>query len=240
MRDWVAGLDGCRAGWAAALRPAGRPEATRLIVVEDLARFLADPRLAAVAVDMPIGLPERIGAGGRGPEVALRPLLGARQSSVFAIPARAAVHAPDYAAACAAALATSDPPRKVSKQAFFLFPKIRALDALLRADSRLAAVVRECHPEGAFRMMAGAPLRQPKKAKGTPFAPGLAERAALLAPTGVPRALLDAAPPQGAGRDDALDALACAWTADRLLTGAAVRHGPGASDAYGLPVGIWT
>ncbi|MBK9081248.1 MAG: DUF429 domain-containing protein [Rhizobiales bacterium] len=240
MERWIAGLDGCRAGWAAALRPAGRPEATRLVVVDDLAAFLADPRLAAVAVDMPIGLRERIGAGGRGPEAALRPLLGARQSSVFAIPARAAVHAADYGAACAAALGTSDPPRKVSKQAFFLFPKIRALDGLLRADARLARIVRECHPEGAFRMMAGAPLAEPKKARGTPYPPGLAERAALLAATGVPRALLDARPPPGAARDDALDALACAWTADRLLTGAAVRHGPGASDAFGLPVAIWT
>jgi len=37
------------------------------------------------------------------------------------------------AAACAAALATSDPPRKVSKQCFHIFPRIREIDALLRA-----------------------------------------------------------------------------------------------------------
>lgn len=240
MAGWIAGIDGCPAGWIAALRPVGAVRATRLELVGDLGAFLRRPGLAAAAIDMPIGLPERVGAGGRGPEQALRPLLGARQSSVFAIPARAAVEAADYEACCAAALAASDPPRKVSKQAFCLFPKIRALDALLRADAGLAARVFETHPEGAFRMMAGAPLAEPKKIRGRPHGPGLAERAALLAATGVPRALLDAPAPRGAGADDALDALACAFTADRILAGVAIRHGPGARDSFGLPIAIWS
>ncbi|MBL8589453.1 MAG: DUF429 domain-containing protein [Methylobacteriaceae bacterium] len=240
MTGWIAGIDGCRAGWIVAIRPPDAPAATRLEVVADLADILGRPGLVCVAIDMPIGLPERVGRGGRGPEQALRPLLGARQSSVFAIPARAAVYADDYRAACAAALAASDPPKKVSKQAFFLFPKIRALDALLRADAALATRVFEAHPEAAFRMMAGAPLRHPKKVRGAPSAPGLDERVGLLAATGLPRALLDAPPPPGAGRDDALDALACAWTAERILAGTALRHGPGARDAHGLPVAIWS
>lgn len=240
MTGWIAGLDGCKAGWIAAIRPAGEVAATRIEVVADLAAFLARPGLAVAAIDMPIGLPERIAGGGRGPEQALRPHLGARQSSVFAIPARAAVEAADYAGACAAAAATSDPPRKVSKQAFCLFPKIRALDALLRADANLAARVFETHPEGAFAAMAGAPLAQPKKVKSRPHGPGLAERAALLEATGVPRALLDAPAPRGAGADDALDALACAWTADRILRGDAIRRGPDARDAHGLPIAIWS
>ena len=44
---------------------------------------------------------------------------------------RSAVLAEDYRAACAAALATSDPPRKIARQAFMLFPKVRELDALM-------------------------------------------------------------------------------------------------------------
>ena len=159
MTGWIAGIDGCKAGWIAAIRPAGEVAATRLEVVADLAAFLARPGLAAAAIAVPIGLPERVAGGGRGPEQALRPLLGARRSSVFSIPSRAAVEAADYAGACAAAAATSDPPRKVSKQAFCLFPKIRALDALLRADANLAARVFETHPEGAFAAMAGAPWK---------------------------------------------------------------------------------
>jgi predicted RNase H-like nuclease len=235
----LAGLDGCRAGFVAAISDSGAPGETRIEVVPDPALFLARP-FVTVAVDMPIGLPERIGPAGRGPEKALRARLGARQSSVFAIPSRAAVFAPDYAAACAAALATSDPPRKVSRQAFALFPKIRALDALLRADPALVAIVHEAHPEGAFAAMAGAPLAEPKKAKGAPYPPGLDERRALLAAQGFDPALLSAPPPPGAGRDDVLDALACLWTARRLRDGLAVRHGHGERDAFGLPIAIWS
>jgi predicted RNase H-like nuclease len=48
---------------------------------------------------MPISLPDRIGPDGRGPERAIRPLLGARRSSVFAVPPRAAIYAADFGAA---------------------------------------------------------------------------------------------------------------------------------------------
>ena len=82
----------------------------------------------------PIGLPERAGHGGRAAENAVRPLLGARQSSVFSVPARAAIDERDYAGACRVALATSEPPRKVSKQLFNIAPKIREVDEALRAD----------------------------------------------------------------------------------------------------------
>lgn len=67
-----------------------------------------------VAVDIPIGLPDHIDPGGRGLERVIRPLLGARQSSVFSMPPRAAIYASDFGAACVAALVASNPPRKVS------------------------------------------------------------------------------------------------------------------------------
>jgi predicted RNase H-like nuclease len=110
-------------------------------------------RPAVIAVDMPIGLPDRTGRGGRGPESAIRPLLGGRQSSVFSVPSRSAVMAEDYREACRIALATSEPPRKVSKQCFHLFPKIREIDALMIPP--LQDRVFECHPELAFWRLAG-------------------------------------------------------------------------------------
>ena len=58
---------------------------------------------------MPIGLPDRVGPGGRGPERAVRPLLGERQSSVFSVPSRAAVMEDDYRRSCAVALADLRP-----------------------------------------------------------------------------------------------------------------------------------
>jgi threonine dehydratase len=156
---WIAGVDGCKAGWVAALTDSAGNERPILRVVAkfaDLFDGANSPEL--VAVDMPIGLPDRVAGSGRGPEQLIRPRLGQRQSSVFSIPARAAVHATDYAQACRLAQETSMPPRKVSKQGFHLFPKIREIDALLRTRPLLRERVFEVHPELAFATMRGEAL----------------------------------------------------------------------------------
>src|SRR5262249_13565618 len=146
-----------------------------------------------------------------------RPLLGARQSSVFPVPSREAVYALTYLDACRLALNTSDPPRSVQKQLFLIAPKICEVDRALRANPALAARVFETHPELAFwRLNAERPLALPKKVK-----PGLALRRQLLIAHGFPRAVVDAAPPKGASPDDLLDALACAAIARRIHAGGA-------------------
>lgn len=236
----VAGVDGCPAGWIAVLRDTAGGAPAKVVVTPRFTDLVAlDP--AVIAVDMPIGLPERIGPGGRGPETALRPHLGDRQSSVFSVPSRAAVYAADYGEACRLAAATSDPPRKVSKQAFFLFPKIREIDGLLRAEEGLRRRIFESHPEGVFMTLnAGMALPEPKKVKGRCWPPGMALRRTLLAASGVTDDLLAVPTPRGAGEDDLLDAIACSVTAGRILRGEA-RSFPDApgSDAFGLPVAIW-
>jgi predicted RNase H-like nuclease len=238
---WLAGVDGCRAGWIAALvRPQGAD--VRVRIVPSFAALLAAPEmLAVIAVDMPVGLPERTGPGGRAAENAVRPLLGARQSSVFSVPARSAIEAADYRAACDAALASSEPPRKVSKQLFNIAPRIREIDALLRADPAAAARVFEAHPEVAFwRLNGERALTEPKKVKGRPFEPGLALRRGLLIAAGLPTAAANAPPPDGAGPDDLLDALACAAVARRLHAGLARPFpDPPPRDAFGLRMAIW-
>lgn len=195
---------------------------------------------AVIAVDMPIGLPERTLAGGRGPERLVRRHLGERQSSVFTLPSRAAVHAIDYREACAIALATSEPPRKVSKQAFFLFPKIREIDALMRADPTLADRVFEVHPELAFwRINGETAMALPKKVKSIVQGSGLAERRAVLIAQGYPAAFLDTVP-RGAAADDLLDAAVNALVARRLYAGTARPFpDPPLRDAFGLRVAIW-
>ena len=237
--EWLAGVDGCPGGWIAAfLRPTG--EEVRIAVVPRFADVLAEAR-GIVAVDMPIGLPERVGRGGRAAENAVRPLLGARQSSVFSVPSRAAIYAADYATACTAALSTSDPPRKVSKQLFNIAPKIREIDWLLRADAALAPRVFEVHPELAFWRLNGEhALSEPKKVKSRCYEPGLARRCSLLVAAGLPLDVVDAPAPKGAGPDDLLDALACAVVARRLDDGTARPFpDPPPRDAYGLPMAIW-
>src|SRR5262245_56851974 len=125
---WLAGVDGCRSGWIVALARADLTEVRVRLMPRftDVAKAPEAPEV--IAIDIPIGLPERAGYGGRAAENAVRPLLGARQSSVFSVPSRAALMAEDYRAACAIALATSDPPRKVSRQLYMIAPKIREVD----------------------------------------------------------------------------------------------------------------
>ncbi|MCB5174649.1 MULTISPECIES: DUF429 domain-containing protein [Microvirga] len=240
---WVAGVDGCRAGWIAALMIPDEPSSCVLRLAPALADILDGPeKPQVVAVDMPIGLPERTEGSGRVPEQLVRPLLGERQSSVFAIPSRRAVFAPDYGEACALALATSEPPRKVSRQGFNLFPRIREIDALLQARPDLVPRIFEVHPELAFWALNGRKaLQEPKKVKSRPHEPGLALRRSLLAGAGLPTDLIGAKAPPGAGPDDLLDALAGLTVAlDIARGGGQPFPDPPGRDAHGLPVAIWT
>ena len=239
---WLAGVDGCAGGWIATfVRPSGAEGS--VAIFERFADVLADLHAPEViAVDVPIGLPAKAGHGGRSAENAVRPLLAARQSSVFSVPSRAAIEASDYRLACRMALATSDPPRKVSKQLYNIAPKIREVDVVLRGNAAAAARVYEVHPELAFwRLNGERSLNEPKKVKSRPHPPGLALRRGLLRDAEIPGALLDMQPPYGAREDDLLDALACAAIARRIHVGTARPFpDPVPRDDYGLPMAIWT
>ncbi|MCA3556259.1 DUF429 domain-containing protein [Aestuariivirga sp.] len=211
----VIGVDGCPGGWIA-VRWA---EAVSHHLCRGFAEVLAMDA-AVIAVDMPIGFPQ---GSGRAAEREARARLGDRQSSVFSVPSRAAVMCADYREACAANLAASDPPKKVSKQIFHIFPKMREIDALI--TPALQSGLAEVHPELAFWAMNGeAPLPLPKKLKGQPHAPGLDLRKRLLARAGFP--IIDLPPSAyrraDVGADDLIDACACAWSARRILEGRAV------------------
>jgi predicted RNase H-like nuclease len=221
----VAGVDGCPGGWIVVSHPVGRPDlacSTVYSTFEDLLRDAAG--LSAIAVDIPVGLPEIGEYGGRAADRAARSVLGERRSSVFSVPARAAVECADYRIACETALAHSDPPRKVSKQAFNLFPKIRELDSLMTPD--LQDWIVECHPEVVFWAINGrTPLEEPKKVKSSNYEPGLALRRRLLATQGFDPSFLEdpGVPRRIAAPDDLLDACAAAWTAGRVARGTAER-----------------
>ena len=205
--DTVAGVDGCPGGWVAAVWGDGGVEWRALpLAFGPMLEGLAD--CAVVAVDVPIGMPA---TGYRACDVAAREALGAARSSVFLTPPRAVLEAPDYATACAVGRAAEG--RAISKQTWFI------RDRILGAAARDGVV--EAHPEVSFLRMAGRVL-PPKKS-----APGLAARLlALGEPFGDVAALIADAP-RPARADDALDALACAWTARRVLDGTAERLGDG-------------
>lgn len=213
----VAGVDGCPAGWIAALWN-GADELT-LRLCPSFADVMA-LHAQIIAVDMPIGLPER---SGRAPEREVRARLGERQSSVFAVPAEKAVYCAEYPEACRVNLLHSDPPKKVSKQCFHLFPKMREIDGLIapRHQSRIF----ESHPELAFWVMNGeTPLSLPKKMKSQPYPEGLDLRRSLLRRHGVPvDGLSHEYRRRDVGPDDLLDACACTFVAWRILNGRSIR-----------------
>ncbi|TPK89107.1 MULTISPECIES: DUF429 domain-containing protein [unclassified Mesorhizobium] len=247
----LAGVDGCKAGWIAVHRELDKPPSVS--VFPSFQSLLDALPNATVAVDMPIGLPDFSRKGGRGPEALVRPLLGARQSSVFAIPSRAALYADTsdfttieawhaaHRLASAVALATSDPPRGVSIQAFGIFSKIREIDQLLISRPDLRGRVFESHPEMAFcQLNGGTAMALPKKIKGAVNPAGMKERKALLCRHGYEKAFLDQAAPRGAASDDFLDAAAMMLIAGRIAGGEArPSPDPPPTDRFGIPVAIW-
>lgn len=237
---WIAGLDGCRGAWAGVLLDLDDPKRHRAARFATVADLLDAPEAPVwIGIDVPIGLPDRVGAGGRVADRAARQALGAGRASVFPVPSRAAVYAADYETAKAIARATSDPPFAPSIQCWNILRYVREVDGLMRARGDLAARLYEVHPEIAFRRLNGdQPLGAAKK--GPDRAAGLAERGALLIAAGLPVGLVTSPPPRGVGRDDHLDALASMVVARDIADGLAEPlPDPPGRDAHGLPVAIW-
>ena len=219
----ILGLDGCKGGWVGA-----RLSSTGSVswhFLPDLQAALA-LGAAVVAVDIPIGLPT---AGPRLCDQLARARLGPRGSSVFPAPVRAVLAATTYAQARELSVAAHG--GSLSAQAYGIVSKIREVDQTLRPDDHLR--VFEAHPEVSLRALAnptggGRDLARKKSAGGA------LARMQLL--TGHFGALADNVPPQ-ASLDDALDALACLWTAQRWARGEAEVLGD-ELDALGIPMRI--
>jgi predicted RNase H-like nuclease len=117
----IAGVDGCKAGWILVILQPDSPARAEAKVFENFTNLAGalNPD-SIIAVDMPIGLPERASKGGRAPDWAAKEFLGPRKGSVFLVPSRPAVYAYEqgYAQVCTVARETSDPPRAPSIQAF--------------------------------------------------------------------------------------------------------------------------
>jgi predicted RNase H-like nuclease len=217
--SWIAGVDGCRAGWVVALveeRAQGTPVHDIRICTRFDEILLLSPRPKVIAIDIPIGLLDELQPGGRTCDKQARTLLGPRASSVFSPPARAMLPATQY-----------EEVRKhgMSRQAFGILPKIRQVDQLMTAG--LQQRVHEAHPELAFRSLTGAPMRHNKKTRE-----GREERIRAFAQASnrlfheirpvLEKALKTYTRVQVAP-DDILDAVVLAWTALRIAGGQADR-----------------
>lgn len=221
----VMGLDAYRKGWVAVVTVDGKFDEAAVFAnaAEALAAF---PEAVAVAVDIPIGMPE---PGVRRADVEARSFVGRRRSSVFATPPRVVLEAATYTEARRIAVEVWG--RGVSAQAYRLGAKVLEVDALARDDRR----VYEVHPEVSFCALAGAPLEHNKKSWN-----GQMERRRALAGAGIeiPDALqteVGRVPP-----DDLLDAAVAAWSAGRIARGEArsIPEPPEVGPS-GLPMAMW-
>jgi predicted RNase H-like nuclease len=176
---------------------------------------------------MPIGL----AAGGpRRADVDARRRLGPRRSSVFPAPARAVLAASTYTEACDLSRTASG--KAISKQLFYILPRIREVDQLV--TPRRQQHLFEMSPELSLAVMDGAPMAHAKRTEA-----GRDERARVLGAAfgraAIARAIRHA--PRGAKIDDVLDAFAGAWTAQRCARSAHLQLG-GDVDERGLRMEI--
>ena len=225
----LAGIDGCKAGWIAAVAEQGNLAAARLEFISDLAAFMAAKSVAFAVIDMPIGF--AAGDQIRSVEPSLRGVLKGKTSSVFNAPSRAALAETGYVEA--SLRNQSETGAKLSKQSHALFPKMRELDAVVQRFGQ--SVLREGHPEVSFSLMNGAPVLSKKRE-----ACGAGERKALLAAQGFD---LDRILAQHSSKicalDDALDAVALLWTAQRYAAKQHIILPPQPmTDAVGLEMSV--
>jgi len=203
----VLGLDSAgRKGWVGISLRDGRFESVDLF--RDLHAAVARKEPVCIGVDIPI---LRGDAFPRPADVEARKWVGpTRASSIFPAPPLAVFDARDFASAQVVALELIG--QGVSRQTFALREKVRqAIE--VAGDPR----VHEVHPEVTFREMAGEPLRYSKKSWA-----GQRHRHDLIARAGIDL-------PDDLGQandvpvDDVFDAVAAAWSADRIARGCAVR-----------------
>lgn len=229
----VAGIDGCQGGWLCLVLEVGSGRLEPRILPQIAELLDLQPRPVLIAVDVPIGLPD---AGPRECDREARRKLGApRSSSVFPAPVRPTLEASSYLAACE--LGQRADGRMLSRQTWGILPKIREMDAFLRADPARQTWIREAHPEVSFwAWNAKTPMVHRKKSDD-----GRAEREALiLSKFGGSLAVTQSKLPRGQyAADDLLDAFAVLWTAERIRAGEAMTL-PSAPpvDAQGLRMEI--
>ena len=209
-KAWVAaGVDGCKSGWVCAGFNGDTWSLSLMPALQDIVDRMTPG--ATVCIDMPIGLSAD---GFRTCDRDARRLLGARRSSVFPAPPRLAIAEAPYEAINARS--KKEFGKGVSKQAFYLLPKIREVERCILQANTAGLAWLETHPELCFASLnAGVPMTYSKKASD-----GYSERFALISRFLGRRFLgelvgsFEATVTKSVcARDDILDALVCAVVA---------------------------
>lgn len=233
--DMVVGVDGCRGGGIAAElhEHDGRIAFRTFSTFADL--LGAYPESTIIGVDVPIGLSTD---GGRTCDGLARKLLGfPRSSSVFSAPDRRILGCATYDEANA--MSKKLTAKGISRQTFGIMAKIAQVDAGM--TSALQGRVIEVHPEVSFwAINHEQPMSHSKKRVA-----GFEERRSTLL-TELPYISLPATRPVlkamavGVPAEDALDAIAAAWSASRFAKGKSISLPASPEiDSRGLAMAIW-
>ncbi|MGF1484549.1 MAG: DUF429 domain-containing protein [Opitutales bacterium] len=237
-KRYVLGVDGCRMGWVALWQTLERsPKVGGAVYASLEALWKAHGDAQRILIDMPIGLPAETS---RACDVEARRILGRGLGSrVFPCPARVTVEQEplDYVRACQ--INYTQTGRKLSKQSFFILPKIAECDQLLRTSAAARRTLVEAHPEVCFAgLHGGAGIRAGKKTPEgfslrmrylNPLLPGLKR---------LQRELRGAYPKSKVEDDDILDAAVLAHVARVPQSWRVLPQGDVPRDARGLPMRI--
>jgi len=211
MKEWIAGVDGCKGGWAVAYAPADDLPASEIKLFKTFEEILnRQPQFALIFIDIPIGLEQD---KDRDCDKLAREKLHSRGSCVFPAPLRPALRAWEYDAYEEAKRLTRELGRGLNKQSHALFKKIQEVDQWM--TPKLQDQVIETHPEIIFTVMNGTQALDNNKKTDL----GRKERLDLLSPHfhGIKEKLQSR--PKGIGRDDFLDAYACLLAAHQYRRG---------------------
>jgi predicted RNase H-like nuclease len=228
----LAGLDGCAAEWLGVVLE-GR--GIRALIAKSIEEFVAqiDP-MAIVAVDIPIGLPEK---GARSCDLEARQILRKpRSASVFPASVWRTLKARNYSEA--SRLHRQAEGRGMTKQVYCILRKVREVNGLLASSPTLRKTIREVHPELSFALWNGGVSMAFRKGCG----PGREEREALIEKRwpGQRAACVRQLSGQRYRPDDLNDAFAALWTAERISQAKARLVGSDpAKDRCGLRMEIW-
>ena len=160
--QWIAGVDGCRAGWVAAMKERSSGSIRLQVMARFDRLFALEERPDIVAVDIPIGLMDAAQRGGRECDRQARRALSYRSASGFSAPVRGCLVADSYEQAKEISRKSSAGGIALSRQTYGILPKIREVDEWITPPRQVG--VFEAHPELSFTQMNnGTPLRQSKR-----------------------------------------------------------------------------
>lgn len=231
----ILGVDACKGGWICIGKDlaSGSIFSAVYASVDELLVAISNP--IVVAIDIPIGLTE---SGPRECDLRARQMLGSpRSSSVFPAPLRQALEATSREEADE--ITRSIDGKGVAAQAWGIYPRIREVDLVLRADPRARRFTYEVHPELSFMVWNDqSPLAESKKTYD-----GMRLRGDLIEAVygrEARAAVRHDQPKKLVADDDIHDAFAALWTAERIYSGLAeMIPNPPSIDLEGLEMAMW-